>query len=71
MGAIMIRCPRSGHEIPTGIEMVPLDFQHAPVFFARVRCPICLEEHEWFAKDAWVCDGTNPPQQAAVDFGHI
>lgn len=59
MGIIMIRCPRTGHEIPTGIEMTRSDFQRAPVFFARVRCPICDNEHEWFAKDAWVCD--TPP----------
>ena len=27
-----------------------------PVFFARVYCPICRTEHEWFAKEAWVCE---------------
>jgi hypothetical protein len=26
------------------------------VFFSRVYCPFCRVEHEWFAKDAWVCD---------------
>jgi hypothetical protein len=56
MGVIMIRCPRTGHNIPTGIEMGSSDFQRAPVFFARVQCPICGGEHEWFAKDAWVSE---------------
>jgi len=56
MGVIMIRCPRTGHDIPTGIEMSSRDFQRAPVFFARVRCPACGGEHEWFAQDAWVSD---------------
>jgi hypothetical protein len=56
MGVVMIRCPRTGHEIPTGIEMSAAEFQRAPVFFARVRCPVCDREHEWFAKEAWVCD---------------
>jgi hypothetical protein len=32
-----------------------------PVFFARVYCPICRIEHEWFAKEAWVCE-TEPRQ---------
>ena len=37
--------------------MDPAEFQRAPVFFARVQCPLCDREHEWFAKDAWVSDG--------------
>ena len=56
MGLIMIRCPESGREIPTGIEMDMAEFQRAPVFFSTVQCPVCKREHEWFAKDAWVCD---------------
>ena len=32
------------------------EFQRAPVFFSTVQCPVCNREHEWFAKDAWVCD---------------
>jgi hypothetical protein len=56
MGLIMIRCPESGREIPTGIEMDMAEFQRAPVFFSTVQCPVCNREHEWFAKDAWVCD---------------
>jgi hypothetical protein len=60
MGAIMIRCPQTGREIPTGIEMDIAEFQRAPVFFSRVQCPLCGREHEWFAKDAWVCDSPNP-----------
>jgi hypothetical protein len=54
MGSIMIRCPQSGREIPTGIEMDVAEFQRAPVFFSRVQCPVCDQQHEWFAKDAWV-----------------
>jgi hypothetical protein len=64
MGVIMIRCPQTGHDIPTGIEMDLVEFQRAPVFFSRVQCPVCKGEHEWFAKDAWVCDG---PQASAWD----
>jgi hypothetical protein len=67
MGVVMIRCPRTGHEISTGIEMARSDFQRAPVFFAHAHCPICRIEHEWFAKDAWVCEGSRPPLAALVD----
>jgi len=56
MGIVMIRCPQTGREIPTGIVADHESFQAMPVFFARVNCPICRTEHEWFAKEAWVCD---------------
>jgi hypothetical protein len=56
MGFVMIRCPQTGGDVPTGFEMDTAEFQRAPVFFSRVRCPLCGAEHEWFAKDAWVCD---------------
>jgi hypothetical protein len=60
MGAIMIRCPQTGRDIPTGIEMDAAEFLRAPVFFSRVHCPLCRREHEWFAKDAWVCESPQP-----------
>ena len=59
MGVIMIRCPQTGREVPTGIEMDTAEFRRAPVFFSRVQCPVCAREHEWFAKDAWVCDSAD------------
>lgn len=54
MGLVMTKCPETGHEIPTGMVADRVSFNAAPVFFARVRCPICRNVHEWFAKDAWV-----------------
>ena len=56
MGTVMIKCPQTGREIPTGYESDPTSFRSTPVFFARSYCPICQTEHEWFAQDAWVCD---------------
>jgi hypothetical protein len=53
----MIRCPKTGRSIATGIEMDRAAFERAPVFFARAHCPYCSTEHEWFAKEAWVRDG--------------
>jgi hypothetical protein len=57
MGTLMIRCPQTGREISTGFQADSSNFQSTPVFFARSFCPICRTEHEWFAKEAWVCDG--------------
>jgi hypothetical protein len=35
MGVVMIRCPQTGHEIATGIEMDNAEFQRAPVLLPR------------------------------------
>ena len=63
MGVVMIRCPQTGREIPTGIVTDRESFKATPVFFARVRCPVCRAEHEWFAKDAWVCEAAPASRQ--------
>ena len=52
MGAVMVRCPQTGRDIPTGLTSDRKSFEAMPVFFARVHCPICRTEHEWFAKEA-------------------
>ena len=67
MGLIMIRCPESGREIPTGIEMDLAEFQRTPVFFPTVQCPVCKREHELFAKDAWV----RQPRGNRIRLGHV
>ena len=48
MGAVMVRCPGTGREIPTGMVADRRSFGAMPVFFGRVFCPICRTEHEWF-----------------------
>jgi hypothetical protein len=67
MGTVMVKCPHTGHDISTGIVADRASFNATPVFFARVYCPVCRVEHEWFAKEAWVCDSVSlaTPQWAA------
>jgi hypothetical protein len=52
----MIRCPETRQAISTGIQADRAAFHSTPVFFAQTLCHLCGKEHEWFAKDAWVCD---------------
>ncbi len=56
MGTVMISCPETRQAISTGIRVDRAAFHSMPVFFSRTLCPLCGENHEWFAKDAWVCD---------------
>ena len=65
MGAVMVKCPETGHDIPTGIVTDRKSFDATPVFFARVYCAICRAEHEWFAKAAWVCEAELPRDHLA------
>jgi len=54
MGILMIKCPRTGREIPTGIRADREKFRRSAVFFARTFCSICQVNHEWFAREAWI-----------------
>ncbi|MGF6308752.1 hypothetical protein ABIB82_002389 [Bradyrhizobium sp. i1.8.4] len=54
MGVIMIRCPRTGRAITTGMKADRETFRCSAVFFSRTYCTICRTNHEWFAKEAWV-----------------
>jgi hypothetical protein len=66
MGVVMIRCPQTGAHIRTGMMADRRSFESTPVFFARAYCPICRTEHEWFAKEAWVCEPEPRPREKAV-----
>lgn len=59
MGAVMIKCPRTGRAISTGMTADRDTFRSSAVFFARAYCSICQANHEWFAREAWV----DEPQQ--------
>jgi len=63
MGTVMIRCPETGREVSTGMLADRDSFRATPVFFARSYCPICDAEHEWFAQEAWVCEGNPDSKQ--------
>lgn len=56
MGLVMFRCPETGRAVSTGIAADRAAFRAMPVFFSRTLCPHCRVTHEWFARDAWVCD---------------
>lgn len=57
MGVLMIKCPNTGRDIFTGMNVDKASFRSSPVFFSQTFCPICRTDHEWFATDAWVRDG--------------
>ena len=42
-----------------------------PVFFSRTYCPFCRTNHEWFAKQAWVREGSPAAERKASDFAVV
>ena len=62
MGAVMIRCPRTGQPVSTEIETEPAVFSRLPEVRARLSCPLCGEDHVWSASEAWLADPTLVPK---------
>ena len=64
MGAVMIRCPRTGRAVSTEIETEPGDFDRLPEVASRMRCPSCGGEHIWSASEAWLQEPTLVPKSS-------
>ena len=54
MGNVMIKCPKTGDAIFTGLTADKASFAVTPVFFGVAFCSACGGTHDWFARDAWV-----------------
>ena len=61
----MIKCPRTGRAIATGIGMSRDTFKTSTLTHNSVRCPACGQTHTWDKKDAWVQD----PQASGGNLG--
>lgn len=67
MGTLVIRCPNTGLPISTGRFVDSAAFRSSPVFFSRTYCSRCRAVHEWFARDAWVCEAENAECKLACE----
>ena len=61
MGAVMNKCPDTGHTVATGIELELDTFVRLPDVSASTRCSVCGKYHIWRKADAWL-DGIEPDQ---------
>jgi hypothetical protein len=57
MAALMIRCPKTGMPVETGIELDPDTFKYLPKIQSFVTCAACGERHPWTKDDAWLREG--------------
>ena len=51
MPVLMIKCPKTGKEVPTGVAMDQMSFRTAKLSNNSVGCPHCGGSHVWGKKD--------------------
>jgi hypothetical protein len=51
---VMVRCPVTGRELSTGVEMDAATFERLPEIRAQIRCPACGRDHPWSTREAWL-----------------
>jgi len=52
MGTIIFRCPVTGREYASAIEMDDASFLRLPDIKMKTRCPQCGADHIWSLRDA-------------------
>ena len=65
MAMVTMRCPRTGEEVPTGLDVDPATWETLPIVVARMHCPSCGAEHVWsktYARCAPVPEAGEPPR---------
>jgi hypothetical protein len=51
---LMIKCPRTGQDVSTGILTDPDSYRKIPEALVQTRCSHCGLEHAWSPEDAWL-----------------
>lgn len=52
MGTIMLRCPTTGLEYASGLEIDEASFLRLPDIKMKSRCPHCGADHIWSLREA-------------------
>src|SRR5512132_3865413 len=54
LNVVMVKCPNTGRELSTGVEMDAATFKRLPDIRSQLMCPICKVDHVWSTRDAWL-----------------
>jgi endogenous inhibitor of DNA gyrase (YacG/DUF329 family) len=54
MGQVVIKCPKTGKSVPTGMAMDKRAFEGSTLSNNAIGCPHCGQTHVWSKLDAWV-----------------
>jgi hypothetical protein len=58
MALIVIKCPKSGEDVPTGMATDRTAWDRLPPLWVGepFLCPTCRKVHRWTKEDAWLED---------------
>ena len=54
MGILIIKCPNTGHDFSTGIQIEEESLERLPETMAKSRCPHCGGEHVWWTRESYL-----------------
>jgi DNA-directed RNA polymerase subunit RPC12/RpoP len=56
MGVLLIKCPKTGFDLSTGIQIDSATLARTPQVPSQTRCPHCGSEHFWMPREAILVD---------------
>lgn len=71
MGSVTILCPRTGQQVPTGVEMTRYEFDAMPLTQATMHCWACGGEHTWSKRWATFSEGREAVPDVDVPMPHL
>jgi hypothetical protein len=54
MSEVLIRCPQTGKDVPTGLMLDDQAFLNADLPDQEAHCPHCGRQHHWQKNDAYL-----------------
>jgi hypothetical protein len=60
MSVLKVRCPETGGEVSTGIEVDPESFAALPDKLPVFTCPLCGLDHAWLKCDTRFVEEPSP-----------
>ena len=70
MSVLKVRCPETGREISTGIEIDPESFAALPDKLPVSNCPLCGLDHAWLKCDARFLEDPSASGLPGAGFEH-
>ena len=67
MPVLMIRCPNTGREVSTGLNLAADSFASLPDKLVTSSCPVCGSDHTWLKCDARFVEGELPDPSELSD----
>jgi predicted RNA-binding Zn-ribbon protein involved in translation (DUF1610 family) len=61
MGMLIVRCPKTGEEFSTGLELEAQDASLLPDVEANAFCPACNKAHLWRPREARYAEALHQP----------